>query len=81
MGTRSSTPRIRKFFFSMKLVEVYRSPALHCVENLPEFPMLLKIQDLDFTGARLFAISNSTLQENPSKEILRNTRVLLKTER
>ena len=31
---------------------MYRSPVLLCVENLPEFPMLLKIQDLDFTGAR-----------------------------
>ena len=71
----------RDGFFSMKLVEVYRSPVLHCVENLPEFPMLLKIQDLDFTGARLLAISNSALQGNSCKEILRNTRVRLKMER
>jgi hypothetical protein len=54
-------------FFSMKLVEAYRLPVLHCVENLPKFPLLLKIQDLDFTAARVLAISNCALQGNSCK--------------
>jgi hypothetical protein len=41
-------------FFSMKLVEVYRSPVLHGyvleVENLAEFPVLVRLQEIDFAG-------------------------------
>ena len=44
----------RDAFFSMKLVEVYRSPVLHGyvieVENLAEFPVLLRAQEIDFAG-------------------------------
>ena len=50
----------RDAFFSMKVVEVYRSPVLHGyvieVENLAEFPVLLRIQDIDFAG--MVAISS-----------------------
>jgi hypothetical protein len=44
----------RDAFFSMKLVEAYRSPVLHGyvieVENLAEFPVLLRVQEIDFAG-------------------------------
>jgi len=44
----------RDAFFSMKLAEVYRSPVLHGyvieVENLAEFPVLLRVQEIDFAG-------------------------------
>jgi len=41
----------RDAYFSMKLVEVHRSPVLHGyvieVENLAEFPVLLRAQEID----------------------------------
>ena len=41
----------RDAYFSMKLVEAYRSPMLHGyvieVENLAEFPVLLRVQEID----------------------------------
>jgi hypothetical protein len=49
----------RDAFFSMKLVEAYRSPVLHGyvieVENLAEFPVLVRVQEIDFAG--MIAIS------------------------
>jgi hypothetical protein len=49
----------RDGFFSMKLVEVYRSPVLHGyvieVENLVEFPVLLRVEEIDFAGIVGFA--------------------------
>jgi hypothetical protein len=45
----------RDAFFSMKLVEAYRSPVLHGyvieVENLAEFPVLVRVQEIDFLPA------------------------------
>jgi hypothetical protein len=42
----------RDAYFSMKLVELYRSPVLNGyvieVENLAEFPVLLRVQEIDF---------------------------------
>jgi hypothetical protein len=44
----------RDAFFSMKLVDVYRSPLLRGyvieVENLAQFPVLLRVQEIDFAG-------------------------------
>jgi hypothetical protein len=57
----------RNAFFSMKLVEVYRSPVLHGyiieVENLAELPVLLRVQEIDFAGM----IANEFLQPRPKK--------------
>src|SRR5215510_5300263 len=45
----------RDAFFSMKLVEAYRSPLLHGyvleVENLADFSVLMRVQEIDFAGA------------------------------
>jgi hypothetical protein len=42
----------RDAYFSMKLIEAYRSPVLHGyvieVENLAEFLVLLRVQEIDF---------------------------------
>src|ERR687891_1448636 len=60
----------RDAFFSMKLVEAYRSPVLHGyvveVENLAEFPVLVRVQEIDFAG--MVAISSDEyLQPRPKK--------------
>ncbi len=61
----------RDAFFSMKLVQIYRSPVLHGyvieVENLAQFPVLLRVQEIDFTG--MIAISTDTdyLRPRPNK--------------
>lgn len=58
-------------FFSMKLVEVYRSPVLHGyvieVENLAEFPVLLRIQDIDFGGMVAISAGDEFLKPRPKK--------------
>ncbi len=61
----------RDAFFSMKLVQIYRSPVLHGyvieIENLAQFPVLLRVQEIDFTG--MIAISTDTeyLRPRPRK--------------
>jgi hypothetical protein len=60
----------RDAFFSMKLLDVYRSPVLHGyvleVENLADFPVLLKPQEIDFAGIVGFVrIISKEIQLNP----------------
>lgn len=61
----------RDAFFSMKLVEAYRSPVLHGyvleVENLAEFPVLLRVQEIDFTGMVAISAGDEYLQPRPRK--------------
>ena len=61
----------RDAFFSMKLVEVYRSPVLHGyvieVENLAEFPVLLRVQEIDFAGMIAISTGDEFLQPRPRK--------------
>jgi TraK protein len=61
----------RDAFFSMKLVEVYRSPVLHGyvleVENLAEFPVLLRVQEIDFAGMVAISSGDEFLQPRPTK--------------
>src|SRR5713226_455744 len=61
----------RDAFFSMKLVEVYRSPVLHGyvieVENLAEFPVLLRVQEIDFAGMVTISAGDEFLQPRPKK--------------
>jgi hypothetical protein len=61
----------RDAFFSMKLVEVYRSPVLHGyvveVENLAEFPVLLRVQEIDFAGMLAISSGDEFLQPRPKK--------------
>ena len=61
----------RDAFFSMKLVEVYRSPVLHGyvieVENLAEFPVLLRVQEIDFAGMVAISTGDEFLQPRPKK--------------
>jgi hypothetical protein len=61
----------RDAFFSMKLVEVYRSPVLHGyvieVENLAEFPVLLRAQEIDFASMVAISAGDEFLQPRPKK--------------
>ncbi len=61
----------RDAFFSMKLVEVYRSPVLHGyvleVENMAEFPVLLRVQEVDFAGMVAISSGDEFLQPRPRK--------------
>lgn len=61
----------RDAFFSMKLVEAYRSPVLHGyvleVENLAEFPVLVRLQEIDFTGMVAISAGDEFLQPRPKK--------------
>ena len=61
----------RDAFFSMKLVEVYRSPVLHGyvlqVENLAEIPVLLRLQEIDFAGMVIISANDEFLQPRPKK--------------
>jgi TraK protein len=61
----------RDAHFSMKLVEVYRSPVLHGyileVENLAEFPVLLRVQEIDFAGIVAVSTGDEFLQPRPKK--------------
>jgi TraK protein len=61
----------RDAYFSMKLIEVYRSPVLHGyileVENLAEFPVLLRVQDIDFGGMVAISAGDEFLQPRPKK--------------
>jgi TraK protein len=58
-------------FFSMKLVEAYRSPVLYGyvfeVENLAEFPVLLRVQEIDFAGMVAISAGDEFLQPRPKK--------------
>jgi hypothetical protein len=55
----------------MKLVEAYRSPVLHGyvleVENLADFPVLVKVQEIDFAGMVAVSASDEYLQPRPKK--------------
>ena len=57
--------------FSMKLIDVYRSPVLHGyvieVENLAEFPVLLRVQEFDFAGMVAISAGDEFLQPRPKK--------------
>ena len=61
----------RDAYFSMKLVEAYRSPVLHGyvleVENLAEFPVLLRIQEIDFAGMVAISAGDEFVQPRPKK--------------
>jgi hypothetical protein len=61
----------RDAYFSMKLVQVYRSPLLHGyvieVENLAEFPVLLRVQEIDFAGMVAISVGDEFLQPRPKK--------------
>ncbi len=61
----------RDAFFSMKLVDVYRSPALHGyvleVENLTDLPVLVRLQEIDFAGMVAISASDEFLQPRPKK--------------
>jgi hypothetical protein len=61
----------RDAFYSMKLVEAYRSPVLHGyvveAENLADFPVLLRIQEIDFAGMIAISAGNEYLQPRPKK--------------
>lgn len=56
---------------SMKLIGVYRSPVLHGyvieVENLAEFPVLLRVQEIDFDGMVTISANDEFLQPRPKK--------------
>jgi hypothetical protein len=55
----------------MKLVEAYRSPMLHGyvieVENLAEFPVLVRVQEIDFAGMAVISVDDEYLQPRPKK--------------
>src|SRR5437867_596964 len=61
----------RDAFLSMKLIDVYRSPVLHGyvieVENLTEIPVLLRVQEIDFTGMVTISAGDEFLQPRPKK--------------
>jgi hypothetical protein len=61
----------RDAFFSMKLVEAYRSPVLYGyvieVENLAEFPVLVRVQEIDFAGMVAISAGDEYLQPRPKK--------------
>lgn len=61
----------RDAIFSMKLVEAYRSPVLHGyvieVENLAEFPVLMRVQEIDFAGMVAISTGDEFLQPRPKK--------------
>jgi hypothetical protein len=61
----------RDAFFSMKLVEAYRSPVLHGyvleVENLAEFPVLVRVQEIDFAGMVAISAGDEYLLPRPKK--------------
>lgn len=67
----------RDAFFSMRLLKIYRSPVLHGyvieVENLASFPVLLRVQEIDFTGMVAVSTDAEYLQPKPSKasEVIR----------
>ena len=61
----------RDAYFSMKLVQVYRSPLLHGyvieVENLAEFPVVVRLQEIDFAGMVAISAGDEFLQPRPKK--------------
>jgi len=61
----------RDAFVSMKLVDVYRSPVLHGyvieVENIADFPVLMRLQEIDFAGMVAISTGDEFLQPRPKK--------------
>jgi len=61
----------RDAFFSMKLIEAYRSPVLYGyvleVENLADFPVLMRVQEIDFAGMVAVSAGDEYLQPRPKK--------------
>jgi len=61
----------RDAYFSMKLTDVYRSPVLHGyvieVENLAGFPVLLRVEEIDFAGMVAISTGDEFLQPRPTK--------------
>jgi TraK protein len=61
----------RDAFFAMKLVAAYRSPVLHGyvieVENLADFPVFLRLQELDFAGMVAISAGDEYLHPRPKK--------------
>src|SRR6266496_5185255 len=61
----------RDAYFSMKLIDVYRSPVLHGyiieIENLAASPVLLKVQEIDFAGMVTISAGDEFLQPRPKK--------------
>src|SRR6266568_3248771 len=61
----------RDAFFAMKLIDVYRSPVPHGyvleVENLAEFPVLLRVQEMDFAGMVAISAGDEFLQPRSKK--------------
>src|SRR5713226_1970831 len=61
----------RDAFFSMKLIDVYRSPVLHGyvieVENFAEIPVLLRVQEIDFAGMVAISAGDEFLKPRPKK--------------
>jgi hypothetical protein len=61
----------RDAYFSMKLVEAYRSPVLQGyvvdVENLAEFPVLVRVQEIEFAGMVAISAGDEFLQPRPKK--------------
>jgi hypothetical protein len=61
----------RDAYFFMKLVEAYRSPVLHGyiveVENLAEFPVLLRVQEIDFASMVAISAGDEFLQSRPKE--------------
>jgi hypothetical protein len=61
----------RDAFLSMKLVDAYRSPVLHGyvieVENLADFPVLVRVQEIDFAGMVAISAGDEFLQPRPQK--------------
>jgi hypothetical protein len=55
----------------MKLLDVYRSPVLHGyvieVENLAEFPVLLRVQEINFAGMVAISAGDEFLQPRSKK--------------
>jgi TraK protein len=61
----------RDAYVSMKLIDVYRSPVLYGyvieVENVAEFPVLLRVQDIGFAGMVAVSAGDEFLQPRPKK--------------
>jgi TraK protein len=61
----------RDAFFSMKLIEAYKSPVLDGyvleVENLAAFPVLSRVQEIDYPGIVAIAAGDEFLQPRPKK--------------
>jgi hypothetical protein len=69
----------RDAFFSMKLIEAYRSPVLHGyvleVENLAEFPVLMRVQEIDCAGVIAISTGDEHLQPRSKKPTKRSRKI------